>query len=206
MHFEVPVEDESEHIPVDVILRKIPGENGALHSWRVHPYKGTGRIPNGLRGETDSAKRILQNRLSKLLRGYGKSLDASSAGAVDLDDRDYMAFNRELLAVPNTCRLRPKTLFGIAIEGIEAWLLGDRTAMKTTYPSAKDAVLDRYRQDAICGTWEVLADAVHAGGAETLMKEGWPAPGVGKCAWAREIAPHIIPDRNLSPSFKGFPD
>ena len=78
--------------------------------------------------------------------------------------------------------------------------------MKTTYPGAKDAVLDRYRQDVICGTWEVVADAGHAGGAETLMKEDWLAPGVGKCAWAREIAPHMIPDRNLSPSFQAFRD
>ena len=205
MHFEVLVEDQSGSIAVDAVLGKILGRNEALHSWKVHGYKGSGHIPKGLRGKTDPAKRILLDRLPKLLRGYGKSLDASSAVVVvvDLDDRDCMAFKRELLAVLNACRPRPTTLFRIAIEEIEAWLLGDRAAVKAAYPRAEDAVLDAYEQDAICGTWEVLADAVHAGGAKAL---GGPAAGEAKCAWAREIAPHMIPDRNRSPSFRAFRD
>ena len=208
MHFEVLVEDQSGSIAVDAVLGKILGRNGARHSWKVHGYKGLGHIPKGLRGKTDPAKRILLDRLPKLLRGYGKSPGAPSAVVVvvDLDDRDCMAFKRELLAVLNACRPRPTTLFRIAIEEIEAWLLGDRAAVKTAYPRARDAVLDRYRQDEICGTWEVLADAVHAGGAAALVKAGGPAAGEAKCAWAREIAPHMIPDKNRSPSFGAFRD
>ena len=205
MHFEVLVEDQSGSITVDAVLGKILGRNGTLHSWRTHGYKGAGHIPKGLRGKTDPVKRILLDRLPQMLQGYGKSLDAPSAVVVvvDLDDRDCMAFKRELLAVLNACRPRPTTLFRIAIEEIEAWLLGDRAAVKAAYPRARDSVLDRYRQDAICGTWEVLADAVHAGGAKAL---GGPAAGEAKCTWAREIAPHMIPDRNRSPSFRAFRD
>ena len=205
MHFEVLVEDQSGSIAVDAVLGKILGRNGALHSWKVHGYRGLGHIPKGLCGKTDPAKRILLDRLPKLLRGYGGSLDASSAVVVvvDLDDRDCMAFKRELLAVLNACRPCPTTLFRIAIEEIEAWLLGDRAAVKAAYPRAKDAVLDRYRQDEICGTWEVLADAVHAGGAKAL---GGPAAGEAKCTWAREISPHMIPDKNRLPSFRAFRD
>ena len=208
MHFEVLVEDQSGSIAVDAVLGKILGRNGALHSWKVHGYKGLGHIPKGLRGKTDPAKRILLDRLPKLLQGYGKIPDASSAVVVvvDLDNRDCMAFKRELLAVLNACDPRPTTLFRIAIEEIEAWLLGDRAAVKAAYPRARDSVLDRYRQDEICGTWEVLADAVHAGGAAALVKAGGPAAGEAKCIWAREIAPHMIPDKNRSPSFGAFRD
>ena len=209
MHFEVLVEDKSGSIVVDAILGQILGKNRTLHSWRVIPYKGLGRrIPKDLHGKTDPAKRILLHRLPDILRAYGKSLDASSAVVVvvDLDKRDCMAFKKELLEVLNACYPRPETLFRIAIEEIEAWLLGDRAAVKAAYPSAKDSVLDRYRQDTICGTWEVLANAIHAGGAAALEKKGWPASGVAKCEWAREIAQHMIPTRNQSPSFQVFRD
>ncbi len=83
---------------------------------------------------------------------------------------------------------------------------GDRDAVKATYPCAKDSALDSYRQDSICDTWEVLADAVRTGGFKALKKAGWPAAGVAKCQWAREIAPHMVPDRNRSPSFRAFRD
>lgn len=208
MHFEVLVEDESGRIAVDAILEKILGSNGARHSWKTHGYKGLGRIPADLRGRTDPAKRILLDRLPNLMRGYGKSLDASSAVVVvvDLDDRDCIAFKRELLDVLDACDPRPNALFRIAVEENEAWLLGDPAAVKAAYPRAKAPVLARYRQDAICGTWEVLADAVHAGGSATLAKSGYPETGRAKCEWAGKVAPHIDPDRNRSPSFRAFRD
>ena len=208
MHFEILVEDASGNIAVDGVLEKILGPNGEDHSWNIHPYKGLGRLPKNLRGETDPAKRLLLNCLPSQLRGYGKSLDDSAAVVVvvDLDSRDCMAFKQELLAVLNACNPRPNALFRIAIEEIEAWLLGDSAAVKAAYPDARDSVLEDYRQDAICDTWEVLADAVHKGGAAALKEAGWPASGRAKCKWARKIAPHMDPDRNRSPSFRAFRD
>ena len=208
MHFELLVEDESGRITVDGVLEKILGKNGERHSWRTHGYRGLGRIPKNLRGKTDPAKRILLDRLPNLLRAYGRSLDDSAAVVVvvDLDDRDCMAFKRELLDVLDVCDPRPKTLFRIAIEESEAWLLGDRDAVKAAYPGARDSVLDGYRQDGVCGTWEILADAVHTGGSARLKDSGWPASGAAKCEWAREIAPRMDPDRNRSPSFRAFRD
>ena len=208
MHFEVLVEDESGRIAVEGVLGKILGANGSSHSWRTHGYKGLGRIPKDLRGGTDPTKRLLLDRLPNLLRGYGNSLGDSAAVVVvvDLDRRNRMTFKRELLDVLNVCDPRPTALFRIAIEEIEAWLLGDRDAVKAAYPGAKDPVLDDYRQDSICGTWEVLADAVHAGGSAALVRAGHPETGQTKCEWARNIAPRMDPDRNRSPSFRTFRD
>ena len=211
MHFEFLVEDKSGRIAIDILLRKILGVNGAEHSWNLHSFPGIGRIPKNLHQEIDPKKWQkwpLLNRLPQLLRGYGRSLDDSAAVivVVDLDDRDCVAFKEELLAVLNACDPCPTTLFRIAIEESEAWLLGDRNAVKAAYPAAKDPVLNAYEQDAICGTWEVLADAVHAGGSAALPKSSWPAPGVAKCEWAEKIAPRMDPDRNLSPSFQVFRD
>ena len=208
MHFELLVEDKSGCIAVDAVLENLLGTNGSPHSWKTHSYKGLGRIPRNLRGQTNPTKRLLLDRLPRVLQGYGKSLGnwAAVVVVVDLDDRDCIAFKHELLDVLNSCDPRPATLFRIAIEEIEAWLLGDREAVKAAYPRAKDSILDAYSQDGICGTWEVLADAVHVGGSAALAKSGWPTPGVAKCQWAGKIAPHIDPDRNRSPSFQAFRD
>ncbi len=130
MHFEVLVEDQSGRTAVEIILEKILGPNGFTHSWRVHAYRGLGRIPRGLAGVTDPRRRILLDRLPRVMQGYGKSLGESEAVIVivDLDDRDCMAFKDELLGVLNWCNPRPRALFRIAIEESESWLLGDRAA------------------------------------------------------------------------------
>ena len=82
-----------------------------------------------------------------------------------------------MLEVLEAYNPRPATLFRIAIEEIEAWLLDDRNAVKAAYLRAKIAVLDRYEQDGICDTWEVLAAALHRGGSAQIKKDGWLAAG-----------------------------
>jgi len=208
MHFEVLVEDRSGKEALEIIMEKILGANSSEHSWKIISYKGSGRIPKDLRGVTDPRKRILLDRLPKLLRGYGRSLQDSSSVlvVVDLDARDCMAFKRELLDVLDACYPRPSTLFRIAIEEGEAWLLGDRDAVRAAYPKAKESVLNGYVQDSICGTWEVLADAVHSGGAAQLKATGYPELGIAKSEWARKIARHMDMDKNRSKSFQVFRD
>ena len=125
---------------------------------------------------------------------------------MDADGKDCMALKQELLDVLNLSDPLPKTLFRIAIEEGEAWLLGDRAAVKSAYPNAKDAILNGYIQDSICGTWEVLADAVHSGGSKLLKKLGYPAAGMEKCEWARNIAPYLDVSSNQSKSFQVFRD
>jgi len=209
MHFEILVEDASGKIALDSILDKILSPSTQEHTYRIISYKGIGRIPKDLRGRIDPQKRILLDRLPRLLRGYGKSLRGSPAAVVvvvDLDDKDCLVFKQEMLAILNGCNPQPTTLFRIAIEEGEAWLLGDRNAVKSAYPRAKEQVLNAYEQDSICGTWEKLADAVYPGGSQKLKQMGWPHTGRAKCEWAKHIAPHLDVESNQSRSFQVFRD
>jgi hypothetical protein len=121
---------------------------------------------------------------------------------LDSDRRDCKRFLKELLDLLASCTPAPRTtLFRLAIEEVEAWYLGDRKAILAAYPQAEQTVLNRYKQDSICGTWEVLADAVHPGGTKAIKEAGWPLPGQIKHELADKIGPHLDVDRNASPSF-----
>lgn len=202
MHIEILVEDASGAKLLEAVLPKLLGEQDAPHSWRVHSYKGIGRIPNNLNAGGDPAKRILLDQLPRLLRGYGKTPGIGAVVAVlDSDRRSCVDFLSELKTLLAGCAPAPNTMFRLAIEEVEAWYLGDRQALQAAYPRAKADVLDRYAQDSACGTWELLADAVHAGGSAAIKKAGWPLPGQIKYEWAEKIGPLLEPDRNTSPSF-----
>jgi hypothetical protein len=207
MHIEILVEDSSGERLLDCLLPKILGPQGEPHTWRLHKYKGIGRIPPGLRTTDDPAKRILLEQLPKLLRGYGRTPGIDAVVVVlDSDSRDCQMFLRELMALAADCDPVPSTLFRLAIEEIEAWYLGDRVALTQAYPRAKVKVLDTSVQDGVCGTWELLADAVHAGGVVAVKKAGWPLPGQLKHEWATQIGPLMDIERNASPSFRKLRD
>lgn len=208
MHFEFLVEDQSGKKALDILVPKIIGEK---HTFNIHPYKGIGRIPKNLATNRDANKRILLDQLPRLFRGYGNafsSFPADYKAAVilvcDLDDKCLNTFRQELLDILNACNPSPETRFCIAIEEGEAWFLGDLKAIKSAYPRAKDAVLNSYVNDSICGTWERLADAVYGGGSAALSAKGWQAVGAEKSQWAERISPHMDVDVNASPSFVYF--
>jgi hypothetical protein len=208
MHFAILVEDQSGKAMLDIIVPKIIGDTD---TFEVHPYKGIGRIPKGLNPKTDPEKRILLDQLPRVLAGYGKTFanypDNYSAAVVvvcDLDDRNLQAFTKELRGLLDKIRPAPDTAFCLAIEEGEAWLLGDLPAIKTAFPRAKENVLDGYINDSICGTWELLADAIYPGGAKSLNAQGYRATGAEKTRWAQTIAPHMRVVQNQSPSFSGF--
>lgn len=207
MHIEVLVEDSSGERLLAQLLPQIWGEQGAPHTWRLKAYKGIGRIPKGLSAKADPAKRILLDQLPRLLQGYGKTPGIDAVVVVlDTDRRDCKSFLQELKSVADQCKPAPNTLFRLAIEEMEAWYFGDRAALLKAFPRAKRDVLDRYVQDSACGTWELLADAVHAGGVAAIKKAGWPLPGLLKHEWAEKIGPSMTIHQNLSPSFCKFRD
>ncbi len=206
MHLEILVEDISGKAALEVLLPKILGDD-TVHTFDVKAYKGIGRIPSGMKSASEANQRILLDQLPRVLQGYGKRFQ-NYAGAVivvcDLDNKCLKAFRAELLGLLENCNPAPLTRFCIAIEEGEAWLLGDLEAVKAAYPKAKDSVLADYNYDAICGTWEVLADAVYPGGSKKLQEKGWQAIGAQKSEWAQKIVPHLQVERNQSPSFQYF--
>ncbi len=205
MHFEILVEDQSGKKALDILIPRIID---AQDTFKVRGYKGIGHIPKNLSSSGNAGTRLLLNQLPKFLKGYGNTFanyPANNPAAVivvcDLDSKCLKIFHQELFAVLNACNLKPETRFCIAIEEGEAWLLGDIPAIKKAYPRARDALLNGYVNDSICGTWELLADAVVRGGSKALAKRGWQAVGREKSNWATKVAPHMDVEKNASPSF-----
>ena len=210
MHFEILVEDQSGKKTLDILMPKIIGDQ---HTFRVISYRGIGRIPKDLASSTDASKRILLDRLPSLFKGYGNTYannPAKYSTAVivicDLDNKCLKTFRQELFTVLKAYNPSLETRFCIAVEEGEAWLLGDISAIKKAYPKAKDSVLNSYQNDSICGTWELLADAIFAGGSNSLGKQPWYAIGKEKSAWAQKIVPEMDIDKNASPGFCYFRD
>lgn len=203
MHVEILVEDLSGKKALDVLVPKIIGDQD---TFRVHFYKGVGRIPKNMKDAADPSKRILLTNLPKLLKGYGRTFEGYPPGyraavvlVCDLDDRNRQDFLKDLNTILNACHPNPETRFCLAIEEGEAWFLGDVPAVKSAYPHVDDHVLNSYVNDSICGTWEKLADAVYPGGAKVLSKKGWQIVGAEKARWAGDISPRMDVENNKSP-------
>ncbi len=210
MHFEILVEDLSGKKMLESL---VPGIIGNLHSFRIHEYQGIGRIPRNITSSIDAKKRLILDQLPRLLRGYGRTFanypvtyPAAVIVVCDLDDRGLKSFRSELMEVLDACNPRPETRFCIAIEEGEAWFLGDVEAIEKAYSGARLSVLDGYENDSICGTWELLADAVYVGGSRRLKELGWGAVGREKSSWAEKITPYMDVEKNASPSFQYFRD
>ena len=206
MHIEFLVEDRSGALLLQEVLPKILGCQGEPHYWRLHSYKGIGRIPKGLTKGGDPANRILLDQMPRILKGYSQTPGIDAVVVVlDVDRRNCGEFLTELRDIATNCGL-PDTMFRLAIEEMEAWYFGDPTALKAAYPKAKADVLGKYSQDSVCDTWETLADAIYPGGSAAIKTIGWPLPGQVKCEWATKIAPLMNVDFNDSPSFCKFRD
>ncbi|MDR0881126.1 MAG: DUF4276 family protein [Candidatus Adiutrix sp.] len=150
---------------------------------------------------------MLLNKLPALLRGMAKTAGIDAVVVVlDNDTRDCRLFLSELKSLANHSAPALNCLFRLAVEELEAWYLGDREALKDAYPGIKLKLLDNYAQDASCGTWELLADAIFPGGPKAVAQAGWPCPGIIKHEWAEKIGPAMSLEANVSPSFGKFRD
>jgi len=210
MHFEILVEGESDLQALNPIMKKMVGPLGYIHTWKIHKHKGKGNFPDDPTKPPEKKHNQLLNMLPSRLRAYGKSLDENKAVIVlvDADKDNCIELKSRLTSLLDYCDPKPTVLFRIAVEELEAWWLGDRKALLKAYPVAQDNidVLDNYVQDSICGTWELLADAIYPGGSTKLKKIGFPANAKEKTDWAKIISPFINILRNKSPSFTQFRD
>jgi hypothetical protein len=207
-HFQILVEDSSGEALLEHIVPKIIGESG---SFEIKHYKGIGRIPPGLKPGSDPKKRILLDQLPRLISGYGRifskyppTYPAVLVIICDLDKRCLKEFRSSILQCIHKCENKPDTLLCLAVEEGEAWLLGDTEAILSAFPRARVDILNSYIPDSICGTWEVLANAIYSGGSKALSKFGYHVVGGKKHDWANAIGPLIDLERNKSPSLRYF--
>ena len=88
----------------------------------------------------------------------------------------------------------------IAVEELEAWMLGDPKALRAAFPKLpatfENAAALRNPDAVKGGTWEALE--------RLLQKSSYYLGGLAKVDCARSVAAHIDPDRNASRSFKIF--
>jgi hypothetical protein len=211
MHFEILVEGQSELTALSILMSKIIGEYNNPHTWKIHKHRGIGKIPDNPTAPPNRNDQSLLHNLPSKLRAYGAEENPNLVVVVlvDLDDKDdCVTFKNELVALLNYCDKKPSSLFRIAIEELEAWYLGDLTALKLAYPDMKQAIFDTYIQDSQIGTWEILADIVHVGGFNVLTTNGKRSPLIlqEKINWTKNICPHLNVEQNQSPSFRYFRD
>lgn len=207
MHIEFLVEDSSGSELLNILLPQLLGPKYQPHTWDLKTFQGIGKLPKNLNAVPDPKKKTLLDNLPLRLKAYGKSHGFDAVVVVlDLDNENYKKFSDELMEVAHKCAPNLLTIFNLAIEETEAWYLGDQPAVLKAYPHAKRSVLSSYKQDTACGTWELLADAVHPGGSKAIKKAGWPLPGQIKHKWAENIGKLMTLDKNESPSFNAFRD
>lgn len=209
MHFQFLVEDKSSAVLLDILMKaKIPQSQSL--SYGIKFFRGIGGFSMG---KKKNAKEIktgkLLNDLGIYLAGFDKSLQGIEAAVfvvLDNDDRDTCSFRIQLEDLAKEKNITMDHVFCIAVEEVEAWLLGDKKAISLAYPKASLKALSSYVQDSICGTWERLADIVRPGWLKRVRRDSVPYMEIGieKSKWARTIGIHMCPESNASPSFRYF--
>ena len=211
MHFEILVEDASGKALLEQVVPKILGPKGKPNAYRIVniqelKHRVMAMLPRK-QARTLPWDVILLQTLAIQMRAYSKALIRKNSVVVIIVDLDYRHLDHFRKKLEETFHTSAPNLEGgirLAVEEIEAWILGDLPAVRRAYPLAKEYVLASYEQDAICGTWEVLADAIFRGGSERLADTGYPLIGREKCRWAENIGQYMDADKNHSPSFCAF--
>lgn len=209
-YIEILIEDKSGSILVEQIMDKYVADNQNI-TYRIHSFKGIGKIPlKAKRMSQVKSKRLLTD-LPMYLRGMSLSLENMPGKKaifviLDSDDEDCVNLKSNLVQMYQELKISVQVFFCVAIEEMEAWLLGDREALLAAYPMAKRQLLQKYVQDSIIGTWELLADIVYKGGLQALKKNAssYYEIGMFKCECARNIGALLDIGKNVSPSFNYF--
>jgi hypothetical protein len=194
MQIEFLVEEISAKAALDQLLPRLLPE----HSCRVRVFEGW---------------QDLLGQLKMVLQGYHRRIfreGQTDLRVVVLLDGDGICERRKTAMEAKAAEvgLLTKTTAGagqlfhvlnrVSVQELEAWWLGDREAIMAAYPGVKLAHFkgtDR-NPDAPLKPSEVLW--------EVLKKGRYFLTGKRKTQWAMDIAAHLDPTRNASPSFRYF--
>lgn len=209
-YIEILIEDKSGSILADEILKKYTNKRDDI-LYNIRSFKGIGKIPKKINKINNVKSKRLLNDLPLYLKGLNDSLkqlpyNKAIFVILDCDDENCIDLKLKLLDMYRELDISINVFFCIAIEEMEAWLLGDFEAIMKAYPSAKRHVHQTYKQDEIVGTWERLADVVYKGGLLQLKRDANTYYEIGKqkCLWAQEIGKNMDIRNNNSPSFNYF--
>lgn len=209
-YIEILVEDKSGKILLEKIMEKYTKEKKMM-GYRIHSFKGIGRIPLKIQKISQIKTRSLLTDLPAYLKGMDSSLKNMQGRKaifviLDADQEDCGVLKRRLVQMYEELELSIQVFFCLAIEEIEAWLLGDSEALLTAYPMAKRQILQKYVQDSVIGTWECLADIVYKGGFQALKRNApsYHEIGIFKCECAQNIGDLLNIRKNNSQSFNYF--
>ncbi len=194
---EVFVEEPSMEHALRVLIPKIRPD--LSESFQVHAFDGV----------TD-----MLAKLPTRLQGYAGWMPPDWRIVIvrDEDRKDCGQLKSELVQIARRAGLAPKpkgrrtrdfqVLTRIAVEELEAWLLGDVPALVATYNGVPSTLGNQraFRDpDAVRGgTWEALE--------RVLQHAGHFLGGLPKIQVAREVAANMDPERNASKSFQAFRD
>lgn len=189
-HIDILVEEPSMEAALRVLMPRIVGNL----SFDIHAFQ---------------CKKDLLKKLPLRLRGYARWLPSTHriVVVVDRDNDDCKKLKQNLEQMAQDARMVTRTqsrsgryqvVNRVAIEELEAWYFGDWEAVCTAYPGVDRNISYKkgFRDpDAISGgTWESLE--------KLLQRAGYFSAGLRKVEAAREIARHMVPERNRSHSFQ----
>ena len=209
-YIEILVEDDSGGILAKQIMDKYVADKDNI-IYKIHSFKGIGKIPRKIKGMSQVKSKRLLTDLPMYLRGMSLSLENMPGKKaifvlLDSDDNDCRRLKNDLVRMYEELQISVQVSFCIAVEEMEAWLLGDCEALLKAYPMAKRQLLQKYVQDSIIGTWECLADIVYKGGLQALKRHASSYYEIGqfKCECARNIGNFLDIENNSSQSFNHF--
>lgn len=211
MYFQFLIEDDSTGILVNRVMEKVKSLYlEILIEWDIKSFKGIGNIRR--KGDLQNRKTgKLLNDLPMYMRAFDKKLQYMDYAVLfvvmDNDKRDTKQFREELEQIAISNLAFCDYAFGIAVKEMEAWLLGDSKAIHEAYPDARMQFLQKYEQDGICDTWEVLAEMVYPKGLRGLRKKAggsYTEIGKAKSEWADRIGQCLHLHENASPSYRYF--
>lgn len=216
MRIEFLIEDKSGSKLIDEIMKKYNEELRQLQlsviDYNIKSYKGVGGLKKGKNVENIKSLHLL-SELPKRLLALQNQLQWYQDSAVfivlDNDKRNTELFYSELNELAEKYNIKIDCVFCIAVEEIEAWLLGDCKAIMEAYPKLKDRIRTKhanYIQDSICNTWEYLADILTPKGINEFKRKNNNVYDIGKkkIEWATEIGACMDIRNNNSPSFNRF--
>ena len=145
-YIEILVEDKSGGILVKQIMEKYVLDKQNI-TYRVHSFKGIGKIPLRAKSSQVKSKRLLTD-LPLYLKGMSLSLENMPGNKaifviLDSDDEDCANLKCKLVKMYQELGLSIQVFFCIAVEEMEAWLLGDKEALLKAYPMAKQQLLQK---------------------------------------------------------------